>query len=363
MGDQRFSDTQGNYVVVQSHRDVSIDWKQAQRPQGDDQGQFDFPLDLSSDPSSYSDASATQAFYLGNLFSGFAKAYGFDAASGNFQGTHTAEDNAGNGVAGDRVIIYVQDGKGFNNANFATPADGQSPVMKMYIWNKTKPSRDGAFETPIFVHEFTHGVTSRLTGGRAASNCLTQGVAAGMGEGWSDIIALNWRLRAGDENGRNAHGQPDRPLGIGTYGNGGNTVRPYIYTTNVDQNPLQFGHLSDARFKTVHNIGTIWTTMLYEILWNYIAQHGLEPDFIRNPTSTKGNTMFMRMLFASWKLQPCSPDFLQARSAMLQADKRLHQEQNKCLIWRGFAKRGMGEDATYSSSGVVESDKVPSDCE
>jgi len=40
----------------------------------------------------------------------------------------------------------------------------------------------------VVIHEFTHGITNRLTGGGTA-RCLQTTEAGGMGEGWSDAVA------------------------------------------------------------------------------------------------------------------------------------------------------------------------------
>jgi Zn-dependent metalloprotease len=40
----------------------------------------------------------------------------------------------------------------------------------------------------ILVHELTHGITGRLTGGGTAA-CLQTLEARGLGEGWSDAMA------------------------------------------------------------------------------------------------------------------------------------------------------------------------------
>ena len=37
-------------------------------------------------------------------------------------------------------------------------------------------------------HEYTHGISNRLTGGGTAT-CLQTTEAGGMGEGWSDVMA------------------------------------------------------------------------------------------------------------------------------------------------------------------------------
>jgi extracellular elastinolytic metalloproteinase len=43
-------------------------------------------------------------------------------------------------------------------------------------------------ENDIVIHEMTHGVTNRMTGGGTA-RCLQGIEAGGMGEGWSDAMA------------------------------------------------------------------------------------------------------------------------------------------------------------------------------
>lgn len=63
----------------------------------------------------------------------------------------------------------------------------------MYLWNTAKPFRDGGLDAGILIHELTHGLSSRLTGGPANAGCLGGGQAGGLGEGWSDYIATSVR--------------------------------------------------------------------------------------------------------------------------------------------------------------------------
>jgi extracellular elastinolytic metalloproteinase len=71
-------------------------------------------------------------FYLNNLIHDTLYRAGFTAAAGNFQ-----QDNFGEGgKSGDAVQAEAQDGGGTDNANFATPTDGQHPRMQMYLWNQ-----------------------------------------------------------------------------------------------------------------------------------------------------------------------------------------------------------------------------------
>lgn len=55
----------------------------------------------------------------------------------------------------------------------------------MFIFTLTNPRRDGDLQNDIVVHEFTHGLTNRMTGGGTAT-CLQTLEGGGLGEGWSD---------------------------------------------------------------------------------------------------------------------------------------------------------------------------------
>ena len=70
-------------------------------------------------------------FYLNNLIHDELYRHGFNEVAGNFQ-----ENNFGiGGLGSDSVSAEAQDGGGTDNANFATPRDGQNPRMQMYLWN------------------------------------------------------------------------------------------------------------------------------------------------------------------------------------------------------------------------------------
>ena len=69
-------------------------------------------------------------FYLNNVIHDELYRHGFTEAAGNFQ-----ENNFANGGKGsDSVNAEAQDGSGIDNANFATPRDGQNPRMQMFLW-------------------------------------------------------------------------------------------------------------------------------------------------------------------------------------------------------------------------------------
>ena len=100
-------------------------------------GNFLTTADLTQQPSTTANkAVAVQnLFYLNNVVHDRLYTHGFNEAAGNFQ-----VNNFGNGGAGnDPVNAEAQDGSGTDNANFATPSDGSSPRMQMYLWTGTSP--------------------------------------------------------------------------------------------------------------------------------------------------------------------------------------------------------------------------------
>lgn len=123
-----FTDTRGNNVFAQEDTDAND--AGGFRPDGGSGLDFDFPIDLSQQPSTYQSAAITNLFYWINTAHDVFYRLGFDEASGNFQ-----ENNYGNGgTALDPVSADAQDGGGSNNAQFATPPDGIPPEMEMFLW-------------------------------------------------------------------------------------------------------------------------------------------------------------------------------------------------------------------------------------
>ena len=55
---------------------------------------------------------------------------------------------------------------------------------------------DDDFDISVIAHEYGHGISTRLAGGRNNSGCL--GNDEQMGEGWSDWLALVTTARASD---------------------------------------------------------------------------------------------------------------------------------------------------------------------
>ncbi|KAJ3083833.1 Fungalysin/Thermolysin Extracellular metalloproteinase 5 [Rhizoclosmatium hyalinum] len=381
--------TIGNNVYAQENLDGGYnDWENKERPDGTSKLYFDFPADLKQDPETYVDAAVVNLFYWNNAIHDLFYVYGFNEAAGNFQDNNRGE----RGLGGDSVIANAQDGSGHNNANFATPPDGTHGRMRMYVWDVTDPWRDGDFEGGIIMHEYAHGISTRLTGGPANSGCLGFGEAGGMGEGWGDFFATITRMTP--ETTRKAD------FGMGEYANGGSGIRKYKYSTSNVTNPSVYSFVNKPGYWGVHAKGEVWAEILYEVFWNIVEAHGWNPDWFdtvatrpldvaaqsnvytefrtgrqrtrspivfsgppearaEDPFPLGGNVLMLQLVVDGMKIQPCNPSFVDARDAILKADEFLTGEKNKCLLWKGFAKRGLGFGAV---SGGVDSFKLPKDC-
>jgi hypothetical protein len=184
------NELRGNNVDAHLDRDDD-DRPDLPRTQGSPFRVFDFSLNLGQSPATYGDAAATQLFYWNNWIHDRLYDLGFTESVGNFQDSNFGRGGLGN----DAVQADAQDGGRFNNANFTAPPDGLPGRMQMYLFNGPTPDRDGSFDAEVVLHEYVHGLTSRLVGGGAG---ITQLQTAGMGEGWSDFYALTLLSEAQD---------------------------------------------------------------------------------------------------------------------------------------------------------------------
>jgi hypothetical protein len=66
------------------------------------------------------------------------------------------------------------------------------------------------------------------------------------------------------------------------------------------------------------------------------------------------------------KLQACNPTFVDGRNAILAAELAKTNGADRCMIWRTFAKRGLGVNASAGSktniNDQVEDFTTPGDC-
>lgn len=220
--------------------------------------------------------------------------------------------------------------------------------------------KDGDLDNGIIAHEYGHGISNRLTGGPANSNCL--GNSEQMGEGWSDWFGLMLTIEPGDQ-GTDIRGMGTFAIGEPVTGNG---IRPAPYSTDFAINNFTYAASNNTgQISEPHGVGFIFATVLWDLNWALIAQYGGVPDpDLYNGSG--GNNIAMKLIIEGLKLQPCSPGMIDGRDAILLADQLLYGGIHKCLIWNVFANRGFGYSANQGSansrSDQTEAFDLPPSC-
>ncbi|KAH9269204.1 hypothetical protein BASA83_008696 [Batrachochytrium salamandrivorans] len=332
--------TEGNNAITSSNRGKTT-------PSTSD-GVFDTKFNSTEQP--YDDANVVAAavnlFYLNNLMHDITYQYGFTESAGNFQ-----KNNFGKGgKEGDAVTINVINAFGVDNANFVVGADGQPGVMNMYRFTRTDPNRNPGLDNGVVLHEYGHGVSSRLTGGAATSGCLITAEAQGLGEGWSDILALIVLAKKSDT--------ATTQVTIGEYvENKTMGFRSHPYTTDMKVNPLTYDSLQTR--SGTHDVGEVWASLLWDVYWSLVTRHGFSAN-LYDAKQSAGNIVTMRIIMGGLMTQPCNPTFLGARDAIVAADVTHYKGANKCDILKAFAKRGLGSKATDTRKNDFS---VPPECD
>jgi extracellular elastinolytic metalloproteinase len=198
---------------------------------------------------------------------------------------------------------------------------------------------DSDLDNAVIAHEFGHGISTRLTGGAANSNCLSNQEQAG--EGWSDFFGLVLTHGAMDS--------VERARGVGTWLSyqpiSGLGIRTYRYSRNMTTNPFTYNSVKTAAVP--HGVGSVWCSMLYDMYWNLIDKYGYDSNLY---TGKGGNNRALQLVIDGLKLQPCNPGFTDARDAILAADKMNNNGADSALIWSTFARRGLGYSANQGVS-------------
>lgn len=203
--------------------------------------------------------------------------------------------------------------------------------------------RDGSFDNGVIAHEYGHGISTRLTGSLNSSISKEQ-----MGEGWSDFFALMLTNRPGDD--------ASVPRGIATYAimepTSGVGIRPAQYSPDFAVNSYTFGDTNGMEYQNqlgqmvpdVHSIGFVWASMLWDLHWKYVEKYGYSSDVMAN--TTNGSTRVLQLVTDALKLQPSNPNFTEGRDAILAAEMATTNGADKCMIWKVFARRGLGVNAS-----------------
>lgn len=241
-----------------------------------------------------------------------------------------------------------------------------------------KLDRDGTIDHQIVAHEWGHYLSNRLIGNGSG---LVNAQGRGMGEGWSDFVALLLTVREDDVNvASNATWNGIYPTGTYAFsgGNSGGSnsgyyfgVRRAPYSTDFTKNPFTFRHiqdgeplpttaplrpngLSNAQF---HNTGEIWANMLWECYASLLRDtQGGSPRLTFNEAQTR----MKEYLVAALKITPVNPTFVEARDALLAA-AAANDLVDYAAFYGAFARRGAGMGAaapdrySYYNVPVVES--------
>jgi Zn-dependent metalloprotease len=284
---------------------------------------FTFPFSTAVDPRTQQAAVVTNLFYFNNVMHDFSYNLGFTETAGNFQTNNFGRGGTGN----DSVRAEAQDGSGTNNANFATPPDGQRPRMQQFLFTAPTPDRDASVDGDVPMHEYGHGISNRLIGNGGTALSGTQSGA--MGEGWSDY----WAITINNDGA------------VGEYvTNSAAGIRRAAYT--VPSNPVHdsYADVGAGGFE-VHNDGEVWAAALWDL------------------RTQLGATTSDRIVLNGMKFTPSRPSFLNARDGIIQADQNLFAGAHRCAIWTVFARHGMGVSAVGNDGTThTAATDVPADC-
>jgi extracellular elastinolytic metalloproteinase len=297
------------------------------------------------------DQKVVNIFYFCNYMHDFFYMLGFDEDHGNFQKLNFTSLGTGR----DPVLARAHPGPVRGTANMATSADGIQGLMNMGLVQGV--NRHTAFDSDVVFHEFTHGVTNRLVGGRLDARGLEDPQSVGMGEGWSDYFALTIQnCLASIRNPQSV----ERVVTGDWVINDSNGIRLAPYDDNY---PGTFGSIGRPPYDDdEHAIGEIWCAALMKMNRDLGTALG---DTIR------GHRLAWQIVVDGLKLTPANPSLLDARDAILKAleDRKNSgslsaddfQKANRAA-WGAFARFGMGPNARSigaSLEGIVEDRNLP----
>ena len=377
-----FTDTRGNNVFAQGGDDTPYD-PLGYRPDGGSDLDFNTPYDELSHATMQGnvEVQALQAFYIVNLLHDVTHNYGFDEAAGNFQATNYT----GVGLGGDQLIVNVADpgtpaGAALCNAYYMPGMEGTSGTIEMGFCSNSAPSRGSALDTDVMIHEWGHALHTRLQGGpynEGGINGPTQTRA--MGEGIADYLSLWFQMDVNDT--------PEQENYVGEYYTNdpaGFRTQPYSYDLTVNPNTFEVVNIIDLPGAYVG--GEVWASLLHDLTWELIFKYGGSEDAGAMATAfnedisqsvgrmpgnltgdtppistltpglpittslgmdaldytTGANNLAFQLLIDSMKLVPFAATFDQGRDAILAADVALTGGVNHDVIWKTFARRGLG---------------------
>ena len=268
---------------------------------------------------------------------------------------------------------------GRDNANQISLQDGIPGITNMYLWQPIAagfypPCVDGDYDMAVIGHEYAHLITGRMVGGPDSGPTGAQGGA--MNESWSDQQAAEYLNEHGFVPTNN-----ENPFSVGAYvtGNLEAGIRNYGMNRNLrppfnnghQQNPLNYSNIGyDVTGPQVHADGEIWSATGYRIRQAFVEKYnGLGfpasdaalqlrcADGAYNTTGAPldasvcpGNRRWIQILYDAYLLQQADTSMITARDAYLAADMMRFGGANQDILWREFARSGLGQFASTNGS-------------
>lgn len=307
------------------------------------------------------DAARANLFGMHNRMHDWSYHLGFTEATWNLQrdnfgrgglGTDAEQGNAqAGGISGGPPNFAARD-----NANQITPADGVAPITNMYLWQPIAgsfyaPCVDGDFDMSVIAHEYGHAISNRMIAGPNAGVSSPQG----MSESWSDQLAMEYLY----EHGYAAPGRRGFTIGEYTTGDPDAGIRNY----NMSASPLNYSAIDyDFVGLQVHASGEVWSATNADIRAAMMRRYGAGDAALQKScangatpvTACPGNRRWIQLVFDSFLLMAVSQvSMVDARDAMLAANRIRFGGANQDLLWNAFAARGLGEAAASVGNGDV----------
>lgn len=280
---------------------------------------------IAFNPKNNEDEQILNIFYFCNYMHDFFYLLGFNETAGSFEGD-------------DPLIARVHNASISGTANMSTPVDGSSPIMNMGL--VTNSGRHTALDADVVFHEYVHGVTNRLVGGRINDRALQEDQSKAMGEGWSDYFALSIQnFTNSNEN-----------TVIGSWvKNSRAGIRSHPYNDQFDQH-LTYDCIGQVNGE--HRRGELWCATLMHWTRHLSATIGKEQAYY----------ICWQSIIDGLKLTNANPSFLNARDGIFRALKALGDNGSISLslindsinqFKISFAKFGMGVNAKSQGPWVT----------
>ncbi|ORX41553.1 hypothetical protein BCR36DRAFT_375181 [Piromyces finnis] len=309
VGNINYYVTMGNNARVYSNienRETIADYNQ----------QFNFRYNKNFSNDKNKEASVTNTFYLINLMHDIFFNLGFTEEKGNFQ----VENYSGKGIGNDPMTVIIHNyhfasdavemnGKDlvrkyfYQNCPFmctSTPSDGQYPIIHM-------TNLDYATANHGIIHEYTHAVTRRMSSYGRNDNCFSDGNSSEMNEALSEFFASSIAFKK-------------------------------------KNNPTKFGDLYTVPdiSKYAHAFGEFFAGALSDAFFLVCDYYRCDPNMLQE----FGNMELYEL--------PYNPYYIDLRNAIIEEAENNYIIRDdkffKCLLWIGFAKRGLG----YNANNEIE---------